>query len=138
MNTVRVESFGVKGDEARTRNAREMSGQGVIGGMWAAAPPRAEIVVVYSDYESDKDGEYNYLLGVKTAPDETPNKRVEKGDYLLLQFEGPITPEATVGLWRQVWDLEGAGKIQRAYQTDFELYGDARLDLYVGLKPKSW
>ena len=137
MKTEWVDGFAVTGREARTNNAREMSGEGVIGKMWSDAPSSSPIVAVYSEYESDKDGQYNYLLGVKAAPDETPQRQVEKGDYVLLQFEGPITPEATIGLWRQIWDLEGTGKIQRAYKTDFELYGSTGLELYVGIKPKS-
>jgi predicted transcriptional regulator YdeE len=138
MKTVWVDGFAVTGREVRTSNAREMSGEGAIGKMWAGgAPSDSAIVVVYSEYESDKDGEYNYLLGTKAAPDGTPRREVEKGDYILLKFEGPITPEATVGLWRQVWDLESVGRIQRAYRTDFEVYGDEGLELYIGIKPKS-
>jgi hypothetical protein len=51
-----------------------------------------------------------------------------------LQFAGPVSPEAVIGLWREVWEAEHLGKIQRAYQTDFELYCEAGFDLYVGLK----
>jgi predicted transcriptional regulator YdeE len=137
MKTVWVDAFPVMGREARTTNAREMNGEGVIGKMWSGSiPSLSEIVVVYSDYESDKDGAYNYLLGTKTGAD-LARRDVEKGEYILLRFEGPVTPEATVGLWRQIWDLEGQGKIQRAYATDFELYGDAGLELYVGIKSTS-
>jgi predicted transcriptional regulator YdeE len=137
MKTVWVDGFAVMGREARTTNTREMNGEGVIGKMWSGSiPSLAEIVVVYSDYESDKDGAYNYLLGTKTGP-ALARREVQKGEYILLRFEGPVTPEATVGLWRQVWDLERQGKIERAYATDFELYGDTGFELYVGIKSKS-
>jgi predicted transcriptional regulator YdeE len=137
MKTIWVDGFAVTGTEARTTNAREMSGEGVIGKMWSGAlPTHAAIVAVYSEYESDKDGAYNYLLGTKTEP-ERAHRTVEEGEYILLQFEGPVTPAAVVGLWQQVWELERTGEIQRAYRTDFELYGDTGLELYVGIKPKS-
>src|ERR1700693_1856037 len=106
MKTVWVDGFAVTGREARTSNPREMSGKGVIFKMWSDVPSSSAIVAVYSEYESDKDGEYNYLLGTKAAPDDTPQRQVEMGEYILLQFEGPITAEATIGLWQQIWDLE--------------------------------
>jgi predicted transcriptional regulator YdeE len=117
-----------------------MSGEGVIGKMWSSgAPAGSPVVALYSEYESDKDGEYTYLLGRKmgedeTVPHEMAHRRVLGGSYLQLPFVGPVSPEAVVGLWRQVWELEGEGKIRRAYQTDFELYGEAGFDLYVGVK----
>ncbi len=140
MNTVGVDEFSVAGREARTSNAREMSGEGVIGKMWSSGVPAGSpIVAVYSAYESDKDGEYNYLLGRKMGEDETvpsgmTQRVVEGGSYWHLQFAGAVSPEAVVGLWRQVWEAEGLGQIRRAYKTDFELYGEAGFDLYVGLK----
>jgi len=30
--------------------------------------------------------------------------------------------------------MEELGKIERAYKTDFELYGEAGFDLYVGVR----
>jgi predicted transcriptional regulator YdeE len=140
VNNVKVEGFTVIGREARTSNAREMSGQGAISKLWSVGVPAGSpVVAVYSAYESDKDGEYNYLLGRKMADDETIPRElahciVHRGPYLNFQFAGSVSPEAVVGLWRQVWELEREGKIQRAYRTDFELYGEAGFDLYVGVK----
>jgi predicted transcriptional regulator YdeE len=140
VNTEEVEGFTVIGREARTSNAKEMSGTGVIGGMWSRGVPSGwPVVAVYSGYESDKDGDYDYLLGRKIADDETvPSdlayRLVPAGSYLHLHFEGSISPESVVALWRQVWDAEHLGTIKRAYDTDFELYGENGFDLYVGLK----
>jgi predicted transcriptional regulator YdeE len=105
--------------------------------LWSEGGSQA--VAVYSDYESDKDGEYNYLLGTKmreddTLPDHLTQRRVEGGPYVQLQFEGSVTPDAVVGLWRQVWEWERDRKIERAYKTDFELYSGAGVELYVGLR----
>jgi predicted transcriptional regulator YdeE len=140
VNTVTVKGFTVVGREARTSNAREMSGEGVIGKMWSSeVPTGSPVVAVYSAFESDKDGEYNYLLGRKmgddeTVPSESAHRIVESGSYAHFQFTGSVSPEAVVGLWRQVWEAEHLGEIRRAYQTDFELYGEAGFDLYIGLK----
>jgi predicted transcriptional regulator YdeE len=139
VTTVQMEGFAVIGREARTSNAKEMSGGGVIGQMWGKGVPAGyPVVAVYSNYESDKDGEYDYLLGRKVVDDETAPREmayrvVPAGTYLHLGFQGSISPESVVGLWRQVWEAEQTGAIKRAYDADFEVYGENGFDLYVGL-----
>ena len=139
MNIVRMEAFTVMGREVRTSNAREMSGQGAIPQLWSkmnrdlGAP-----VAVYSEYATDKDGEYSYMLGVEIGHDETvplqfSRRDTEEGDYVCLKTEGPVTPQLVAGLWRQIWDLEQAGALSRAYITDFEIYTGNGLELYVGV-----
>ncbi len=140
MKTVHVTAFAVLGKEARTSNAKEMSGSGVIGALWSkGVPAGSPVVAVYSGYESDKDGEYDYLLGRKVVDDETvprelAHRVIEPGLYIHVGFDGSISPEAVYGLWRHVWEAETIGTIKRAYKTDFELYRENGFDLYVGLK----
>ena len=139
MKTERVAGFTVIGQEGRTSNAKEMSGEGVIGSMWGHGVQGSPVVAVYSSYASDKDGEYNYLLGRKMGEDETvpremTHRIVVPGTYLYLEFAGTVSPEAVMNLWRHVWELEHGGEIARAYQTDFEVYGPNGFELYVGVK----
>jgi predicted transcriptional regulator YdeE len=140
MDIRQIEGFTTVGREARTSNGKEMKGEGVIGAMWSSDVPTASpIVAVYSEYESDKDGEYNYLLGCKFAEDETvprekAHRQVLGGRYLRLESTGPVSPAAVVGLWQQVWDMETQGQILRTYKTDFELYGANGFELFVGVK----
>src|SRR6266567_4693965 len=72
--------FTVVGISARTSNAREMTANGVIGPMWgrlmpdsllARIPNKADsnIVAMYTDYASDHNGEYTYVLGARVASD---------------------------------------------------------------------
>jgi predicted transcriptional regulator YdeE len=135
-----MEAFTVMGREVRTSNAREMSGQGAIGQLWSKmSPDLGTPVAVYSEYSSNKDGEYNYMLGSEigfneTVPLQFSRRDTEEGDYLCLKTEGPVTPELVVGLWRQIWALEESGELARAYRTDFELYKGNGLELYVGIK----
>jgi predicted transcriptional regulator YdeE len=139
MNIVRMESFTVMGREVRTSNARELSGQGSIGQLWSKiSPDLGKPVAVYSEYASNKDGEYNYMLGVEIGNNETlplqfSKRDIEEGDYVCLKTEGPVTPQLVAGLWRQIWDLEEAGALSRAYITDFEIYTGNGLELYVGI-----
>ena len=140
MNIVRMEAFTVMGREVRTSNARELSGQGAIGQLWSKMSPELGTpVAVYSEYATDKDGEYSYMLGVEIGHDETvplqfSRRDSEEGDYVCLKSEGPVTPELVVGLWRQIWALEEAGELSRAYRTDFEIYRGNGVELYVGVK----
>ena len=140
MNIVRMEAFTVMGREVRTSNARELSGQGAIGQLWSKiSPDLGTPVAVYSEYATDKDGEYSYMLGAEVGFDETmplqfSRRDSEAGDYVCLKSEGPVTPEVVVGLWRQIWALEEAGDLSRAYRTDYEIYRGNGVELYVGVK----
>lgn len=140
MKTTQVQGFTVVGREARTSNAKEMSGDGVIGALWSkGVPSGSPVAAVYSGYASDKDGEYDYLLGRRIADDETvpselAHRVIMTGPYLHLSFEGSVSPESVIALWRQVWEAEHLGTLKRAYKTDYELYRESGFDLYVGLK----
>jgi predicted transcriptional regulator YdeE len=140
-------TFTVIGVEQRTQNAREMSGQGIIPQLWARVmgesllstiPGRADdcIVAVYSGYTSDKDGEYDYLLGAKVAaPSATPEgmvaRQVALGHYEVFSGDDS-SPETVVGLWKKIWAQKK--ELRRAYVTDFEIYyPDQRVEIYIGL-----
>jgi predicted transcriptional regulator YdeE len=139
MNIVRMESFTVMGREVRTSNARELSGQGAIGQLWKKmSADLGTPVAVYSDYATDKNGEYSYMLGVEIGLDETlplqfSRRTTEEGDYFCLTSGGPVTPQLVADLWRQIWALEDAGQLPRAYRTDFEIYRGNGMELYVGV-----
>ncbi|MGA8030285.1 MAG: GyrI-like domain-containing protein [Bryobacteraceae bacterium] len=160
MNMVKlhVDAFTVVGVEARTTNAREMSADGVIPKIWGrfrnenllgAIPKRVDshIVALYTDYESDKDGPYTYLLGAKvsSAKDIPPgmvSRAVIAGAYAMFTEQGGPPPQMIVDLWKRIWSLEKPGQFQRAYKTDFEVYYDGlvanppntHVDVYVGLR----
>ena len=161
MNLVKlhVDSFTVIGIEARTTNAREASGDGVIGSMWARLasenllsriPHRTDshIVAVYSDYESDKDGAYIYTLGAKvdSARDIPPGMAAVKilsGDYAMFTAKGGSPQQMTVDLWKHIWSLGKPQKqLNRAYKTDFEVHynglqaqpPDTHIDIYIGIQ----
>lgn len=160
MNLVKlhVDSFTVVGIQARTTNAREAAGDGVIGPMWARLatenlvsriPHRIDshIVAAYSDYESDKDGAYTYTLGAKvsSARDLPPGMAAVKivpGDYAMFTAQGGSSQQMTVDLWKHIWSLEKPQQLYRAYKTDFEIHynglqahpPDTHIDIYIGIQ----
>ena len=118
-------------------------------GLLQKIPHRVDssIIAMYTDYASDKDGEYSFVLGarvtdVQQVPSGMVVKRFPAGRYAVLSSEkGPVhvvVPEA----WKRIWSMsrEELGG-ERAYQADYELYDhraadpqNAQVEIYVGLK----
>jgi predicted transcriptional regulator YdeE len=145
--------FVVIGIAARTSNAREMTGEGSIGKQWGRfmqesllgqIPNREDsaIVAVYTDYASDQDGEYTFVIGARVrAGAETPAGMVMKivpaGRYgVFVSERGPVG-EVVMKTWQRIW----ADGIDRAYGVDYEVYderaGDparAVVEVRVGVK----
>lgn len=152
-----LSAFTVIGIEARTTNVKETGGHGVIPAQWQRffsegipqkIPDRIDsnIYAVYSDYASDRNGDYSYLIGVKVTNGTAPphgmvSKRIQRGKYAVItSATGPfakVVPEA----WQEIFALEDEQKLKREYQTDFELYDqraqnpqNGQIDIYIGIK----
>jgi len=68
-------------------------------------------------------------------------KHILAGQYAVITTEKGPFPKVIPAAWQQVFKLEDEGKLERAYQTDFELYDqraqdpqNGQVDIYVGLK----
>jgi len=157
--TVDQKRFTVIGISARTNNAREAAGNGVIAKQWdqfykEGIPDKipnkvdANTYVVYSDYASDRNGDYSYLIGAKVndasaVPSGLVARAISAGKYTVVTSErGPI-PKIVVEAWQRIWGLEDQGQLggKRIYKTDFEVYDqrardpqDSLIDIYVGVK----
>jgi predicted transcriptional regulator YdeE len=151
-------AFTVIGISARTRNADEMSGKGVIGQQWARfmkedllskIPNKADsnILAVYTDYESDANGAYSFLLGAKVnsagnVPAGMVAKGIPAGRYAVFTTEKGALAKVVPETWSRIWALsKSAPGGNRAYQADYELYDQraadsqsAEVDVYVGIR----
>jgi predicted transcriptional regulator YdeE len=151
--TTTLEEFVVVGIAARTSNARETTADGIIGRQWqrfmrdgvlAKIPGKADarILAVYTDYASDKDGEYTFLLGAKVAvgaaiPEGLELRKIPAGRYAVFTSErGPVA-KVVPETWKRIW----ATPLDRAYRADFEVYDEraadpqnAQVAICVGLK----
>jgi predicted transcriptional regulator YdeE len=159
LRIVEQQEFQVIGILARTSNSEEMSGHGIISAQWGKlfkdgildkVPNKVDstIYAVYTSYESDRNGKYDFLIGgrVSSTADVPPGmvaRKVPKGRYAVLTTaEGPveqIVPRA----WQRIWSMEDRKQLggARAYKTDFEVYDErsrdpknSQVDLHVGLK----
>jgi predicted transcriptional regulator YdeE len=150
--------FSVIGISARTSNATEMTTEGVIGKQWARLmqenllskiPNKADknIIALYTDYASDKNGEYTYVLGAKVDSDtEIPAgmvmKKIPAGRYAIFTSDKGPAPKVVPELWMRINSLpSSAPGGNRVYGTDFEVYDERaadpqniQMDVYVGIK----
>ena len=157
-NLNRLDAFDVVGIAVRTSNQQEMGPGGKIPQAWAQLfrgqildriPGKIDgnIIAVYCDYESDKDGAYTYLLGARVAPGtavpgDLSYWRVPAGSYAVFTTERGAMPQVLIDTWMHIWNLDPTQPGgNRAYQADFELYdersrdpNDAQVDVYIGVR----
>jgi predicted transcriptional regulator YdeE len=155
---VQQSGFTVVGIAVPTSNAKETTSDGLIGKQWARLmqegllakiPNKADksIVAVYTEYASDHNGEYTYVLGARVTSDaDVPAgmvaKKIPAGRYAVFTSEkGPpakVVPET----WMRINSLpKTAVGADRVYGADFEIYDEraadpqsAVVDVYVGIK----
>jgi predicted transcriptional regulator YdeE len=115
----------------------------------AKIPNKADksIVAVYTEYASDHNGDYTYVLGARVNSDtDVPAgmvaKKIPAGKYAVFTSEkGPpakVVPET----WMRINSLpKTAVGGDRMYRADFEIYDEraadpqsAVVDVYVGIK----
>jgi len=155
---VSVPAFTVIGIECRTDNAKEASGHGCIGKQWGRLfgegfvdkiPGKLDrsIIAVYTDYASDKDGEYTYILGAKvkddtTAPADMVKVKVAAGKYAVFTSEKGAAQQVVPATWKRIWETpKSQPGGNRTYKTDFELYDqratdpkNSEVDIYIGVR----
>jgi predicted transcriptional regulator YdeE len=155
---VQQKEFTLVGIATRTNNAREATSDGVIGKQWtrfiqegllAKIPNKLDhsVVAVYTDYASDHNGDYTFILGAKvSSATEVPAGMVAKtipaGRYAVFTSEkGPgskVVPE----LWMKINSLpKSVPGGDRAYRADFEIYDERaadpqnlQADVYIGIR----
>jgi predicted transcriptional regulator YdeE len=157
MTRADLPGFLIIGIEARTTNAKEGTADGAIPGQWqrffqegilSKIPGKSgsNIYALYSDYSSDRNGEYSFVIGAMVKDGTAPPpglvaKHVSGGQFAVFASDRGRLPEVVPGAWQKLWKLEDEGKLTRAYKTDFEIYDqraqdpqNAQVDIYIGLK----
>jgi predicted transcriptional regulator YdeE len=160
MNPKVVErgAFTVVGIAARTSNAREMTADGIIGKQWgrlmqegllAKIPDKADqnIVAVYTDYASDHNGQYTFILGVRVNSDrDVPvgmlAKKIPAGKFAVFTSEKGAAAKVAPETWMKINSLpHSAVGGDRVYRADYEIYdqraadpANSQVDVYVGIK----
>ena len=151
--------FDVIGISVRTTNRAEATPEGKIGRLWGRAyssnvidqipnkAPMGELLAVYYNYESDKDGEYSYLIGARVSstssvPEGMSVVHVPAGRYAVFTTDAGPAPKVVPETWKRIWSVpKGEPGGDRAYKVDYEVHGDrsgnpdsAQVDIYIGIK----
>jgi len=161
MNTPavkKVEGFTVIGIASRTNNAREMTGDGVIGKQWARLfqeqllnkiPGKADsnIIAVYTDYASDHNGDYTFVLGAKVNAEPQPPAgmvavKIPEGKFAVFATEKGPAAKVVPAAWQHINGLpKSAAGGDRTYKADFEIYDEraadpqnSQVDIYIGIR----
>jgi predicted transcriptional regulator YdeE len=158
---VHQDEFSVVGIEVQTTGDNEMSGDGLIPGLWQKfaqehilekIPNKVDSTVyaLYTNYGRGRMGQYTVVVGAKVkgqpkAPEGMVLKTIPTGQYAVLTSEKGPAPTVIPSAWEKIWALEDKDQLggKRAYKTDFEVYDpkqtdpqNLQADLYVGLKAK--
>lgn len=137
--------FVVIGIAARTSNAREMTSEGIIGKQWerfleenlaALIPSKVDssIVTLYTDYASDQDCEYTFVIGARVrsaaeVPAGMVAKTVPAGRYAVFTSKKGPVEKIVVETWQRIWVTpKSAPGGDRAFKTDFEVYDERAAD----------
>ena len=129
----------VVGFSVRTTNAAEAKADGEIPKLWGRffqenlgdkIPHRMgqSLIVVYSDYASDQNGEFTYLLGapvdsIADVPRDLTVRTIPAGAYAVLTTPAGPPQQTIPALWAKIWSMSEAelgGK--RSFVMDYETY----------------
>jgi predicted transcriptional regulator YdeE len=100
-----------------------------------------EIFAVYHNYEGDYTKPFSYFIGCKVNPElNVPSGLdsfiIQDGNYQIFTAKGKI-PDCIASAWAKIWSSD----IPRAYQVDFEIYGEkskdwtnSEIDIFISVK----
>ncbi|WP_256009838.1 GyrI-like domain-containing protein [Desertivirga xinjiangensis] len=87
------------------------------------------IYCLYTEYEKDHTRPYTTILGcrvdsIQEIPDGLVGRTVEEGMYNRFVAKGNLMEGAVFNEWLKIWNSD----IDRAFTTDYEVYGEASQD----------
>lgn len=105
-------------------------------------------VAVYSNYESDEYGAYDYYFGeavtnVNILPEGMTAIKIPGGKFLKITTPAGKMPDVVIQTWQQIWEMTKNKSLgaERSYLTDFEVYdqraidpNNTVMDIYLSIK----
>lgn len=104
---------------------------------------------VYTNYESDVNGDYTYFIGEEVTDFDKVDEVFETlsipvQDYAKFTSESGPMPAVCVDMWKKIWAMNSSELGgNRAYIADFEVYDERSrdhqnvvLDIYMGIEKK--
>lgn len=131
----------------RTTNALESSpGTAKLPALWQKFKQtfpdyQGEIYSIYTNYQTDQDGEYTCGVGIRIeSKDDCPSDMeglvIPAANYLAYPADGQ-QPQGVLQGWQKVWadfGSEHAG-LRRTFTTDYELHaGSESVTIYIAVR----
>lgn len=81
------------------------------------------IYAIYTNYESDYTGAYDFIIGYKVEtleniPENMIGIQIPNSSYKQFKAEGKLKDNIVYNKWMEIWNM----KIDRRYEADFEIY----------------
>lgn len=101
-----------------------------------------DVYGIYTEYEGDYTQPYTTIVGhavenLDLVPEGLKAIKIEGGPYLKKIAKGNLNEGVVFHAWQEIWQSD----LNRAYQTDFEVYGKeaqnpeaAEVPIYIGVK----
>lgn len=152
---VTLDGFSFVGRAARTTNEAEMTEEGMIPKVneyffenqlleKISHRKNNNIIALYTNYESDEKGSYEYAVGCEVGEDnilsdEMKRFTIPEQKYIVFTTKkGPLN-EVILEAWQFIWNWSKDNK--RAFTADFELYDEKSIDpqngqadIYISVK----
>ncbi len=90
---------------------------------------------VYSNYESDVNGDYDVTVALEIKKKSKKYIFIENTKYLVFSKKGEF-PEIVLELWKEIWEyFENKPEYEREYSIDFEKYVQKdEIEIYISIK----
>lgn len=126
-NTTKIEEISVYGKKIRTDNKN----LGALVNFWEEFMKKeykGDVYGVYTNYESDYTGEYDFYIGIDNDNNEE-KVDIQEGEYLTIEVDAR-DPQGLAKAWNYIWNSD----IKRTYKTDFEYYSkDGSIKIYLSI-----
>ena len=150
MQVVQIDRKIIYGISSRTKNSNEMNPKTAkIGATWQKFDNTVEVNYkegqrvygVYSNYESDANGEFDVLAGYEVQNNSLDSVEIQKGKYLVFtktfdKNDDHTRINAVIETWGKIWQyfLDENSQYKRVYKTDFEFYKDQyNIEIYISI-----
>lgn len=89
---------------------------------------------LYSDYESDYKGDYSLSAAIEGSNNESSIEIPSSSKYEIFRVD-TSDEFGILKVWKEIWDREEKGILERAYLYDFEkYYPNGQIEIHIGIK----
>ncbi|CUB12287.1 GyrI-like domain-containing protein [Bacillus paranthracis] len=89
---------------------------------------------VYHNYESNYKGDYSLSIAIEDNNGEPSLEIPNNAKYEIFNVDTAVE-NGVVNTWKEIWERENAGTLERIYKYDFEkYYPNGEIEVYIAIK----